>query len=193
MRPVCNAGDNRPGVDFFKVSFAAYRLANQSNAIYGMQANGESHMPVVGRKPKPEDQRRNKNPHVEWLEVVDRPFAGAPSLPKGRRITAALTGEEFILPWPTETKRWWRAVSRMPHCVLWSDTDWQFALDTVLIAAAFHAGDMKQAVELRQREKVMGTTLDSRRDLRIRYVEAVAEAKRPSLIAIEGYRKALQE
>jgi hypothetical protein len=80
----------------------------------------------------------------------------------------------------------------MPHCVLWTETDWQFALDTALIAAAFHMGDTKQAVELRQREKVMGTTLDARRDLRIRYTEPTEEKERPSLVAIENYKKALQ-
>ncbi len=58
--------------------------------------------------------------------------------------------------------------------------------------AAFHMGDAKQAVEPRQREKVMGTTLDARRDLRIRYVETVEENERPSIAAIEGYRKSLQ-
>jgi hypothetical protein len=81
----------------------------------------------------------------------------------------------------------------MPHCILWDEADWQFALDTASVAAAFHGGDMKQAVELRQREKVMGTTLDARRDLRIRYVEAVQEEERPAIAAIEDYRKALRE
>lgn len=77
--------------------------------------------------------------------------------------------------WPAETKRWWRTVSRMPHCVLWTDADWQFALDTALIAAGFHAGDMRLATELRAREKILGTTGDARRDLRIRYVDQAAE------------------
>jgi hypothetical protein len=81
----------------------------------------------------------------------------------------------------------------MPHAVLWTEADWQFALDTAEVAAAFHDGDVKQAVELRQRERIMGTTLDARRDLRIRYVEAVEEAERPGVTAIEHYRKALQQ
>ena len=53
-------------------------------------------------------------------------------------------------------------------------------------------GDTRQAGELRQREKIMGTTLDARRDLRIRYVEEAAKTEKPALVAIEGYRKELE-
>ena len=77
--------------------------------------------------------------------------------------------------WPAATLRWWRAISRMPHCVVWTASDWQFALDTAVIAAAFHAGDYRLAAELRQREKVLGTTVDARRDLRIRYLDPDSE------------------
>lgn len=96
----------------------------------------------------------------EWTEVVDVPFDGVrPGLPRRKG------------GWPASTKRWWETVSRMPHCVLWSDADWQFALDTALLAAEFHEGNVRVAGELRQREKILGTTLDARRDLRIRYVD----------------------
>lgn len=92
--------------------------------------------------------------------------------------------------WPDETRRWWRAVSSMPHCVLWSDSDWQFAVDTAVVAATFHAGDVRVAAELRQREKIMGTTVDARRDLRVRYVEP-EEAPAAALAvvsAMDAYR-----
>jgi len=141
-------------------------------------------MAIVGRKPKPEDQRRNPNPpRHDWVQIENKCFEDAPPLPKTQA-----TGHR----WPAQTKRWWRAVSRMPHCVLWDEADWQFALDTVIIAAAFHNGDLKQATELRQREKVMGTTMDSRRDLRIRYVVAAAETEQPGIKAIEDYRRELE-
>jgi hypothetical protein len=64
----------------------------------------------------------------------------------------------------------------MPHCVLWAGSDWEFAEMTAELVAEFHAGDLRLAVEIRNREKVLGTTADYRRDLRIRYVPAVAEA-----------------
>jgi hypothetical protein len=114
---------------------------------------------VPGTKPKSEDQRRNHvKPTHEWTEVPDEPYDGkVPVLPRE-------------VGWPALTRKWWKVISRMPHCRLWSEADWQFAIDTAIIAAAFHGGDLRQATELRQREKILGTTADARRDLRIRYV-----------------------
>lgn len=71
------------------------------------------------------------------------------------------------------TRQWWRTVSRVPHAVLWTASDWQFALATALVADDFHHGPTTAAVELRQREKILGVTGDARRDLRIRYVPPV--------------------
>jgi hypothetical protein len=59
----------------------------------------------------------------------------------------------------------------MPHCVRCSDGDWSFAIDTAMLAAEFHeSGTSSSAAELRQREKILGTTMDARRALRIRYL-----------------------
>lgn len=92
--------------------------------------------------------------------------------------------------WPRRTRKWWATISRMPHCILWTDADWQFALDTALVAAAFHAGDVRVANELRQREKHLGVTADSRRDMRIRYVESVEETADPAIVtAMDAYRR----
>lgn len=114
----------------------------------------------AGPKPKPDGTTVHRNPLVhDWTEVVAVPYAGErPAI--GRA--------------PAATKRWWTVISTMPHCVLWTPADWQFAVDTVRIHAAFARGDMVRAQELRVREKVMGTTLDARRDLRIRYVDEVS-------------------
>lgn len=216
-------------------------------------------MPMAGRKPKPDGQKRNRMPPThEWVEVTDEPYTGpVPSLPPhprpdvegptppepdrplGRMGAAlwervwrssgdmAVDVESLLLlceqmdervalrvavlrdgftqdraalrtvdrqiaqglaalgiaaarsiptRWPSKTLAWWESVAHMPHCVLWSEADWQFALDTALVAAAFHAGDVRVANELRQREKVLGTTADARRDMRIRYVNPVAES-----------------
>lgn len=95
--------------------------------------------------------------------------------------------------WPAETRKWWKAISSMPHCALWDDADWQFALDTATLAAAFHAGDLRLAHELRSRERIMGTTMDARRDLRIRYVSPdggeVPAEEQASVTALAEYRK----
>jgi hypothetical protein len=91
--------------------------------------------------------------------------------------------------WPPATCRWWAAVRRMPHCVLWTETDWQFALDTALLAATLHNGDPRIAGELRRREYAMGTTGDARRDLRIRYVDAMPDDADPAIVTVmDSYR-----
>ena len=139
-------------------------------------------MPVVGRKPNEGKPVRHRvKPVHEWTEVEDDAFDGAPELPKPAQGRA---------PWPPETKAWWKVVSRMPHCILWDDSDWQFAFDTARVAAAFHGGDVRAATELRQREKVMGTTVDARRDLRIRYVPTgTSGAQSAGVLAIDEYKK----
>lgn len=151
---------------------------------------GGERVPVTGRKPKPEGQKRNRvQSPIDWAVVPNTPHAGGPRLPRREQ------------GWPTATKRWWTAVSTMPHCRLWSESDWAFALDTAIVAAAFHSGDMRAAAELRQREKVLGTTLDARRDLRIRYVDPGAPAPAededqgeeavPRVASLDDYRASL--
>jgi hypothetical protein len=121
-------------------------------------------LPVAGRKPKPDEQKVTRHPLTQdWMDVEDVPFSGAPRLPRH-----PVDGQT----WPRWTRRWWTVVSTMPHCILWTEADWQFAFETAAVAAEFHAGDMKVAKELRDRERKMGMTVDDRRDLRIRYVAA---------------------
>lgn len=139
-------------------------------------------MPVAGRKPKPEGQARNRNkPTHDWTEVEDVAFGDGPKLP-----SKMPNG----LPWPAPTRRWWASVSSMPHCVLWSESDWQFALDTAFVAGIFHMqGSNVYATELRNREKVLGTTSDYRRDLRIKYVEPVSNGGDDAdVVTLDDYR-----
>ena len=77
----------------------------------------------------------------------------------------------------------------MPHCSLWTEADWQFAIDTACVAAAFHAGDARVAGELRQREKVLGTTADARRDVRIRYLPPTEPEEAPGVAVMDRYRR----
>lgn len=135
-------------------------------------------MPVPGRHPKPDGEKRNRmKPVHDWVEVVDRPFEGRPPMAADKA-------------WPAATKRWWRGVTRMPHCVLWDEMDWQFAHDTAGMVAQFHGGNMRLAAEIRQRERMMGTTFDSRRDIRVRYVAAEDESSGlADVSAMDDYRK----
>jgi hypothetical protein len=232
-------------------------------------------MPVTGRKPKPEDQRRNPNkPRYEWTEVDDVPFTTGPALPlltpmrRRRRkppeppralgptgqdlwdrladaaiddadrsrlamicesqderaalryrvlsggdelrnclrvldaqLYSALNGwcERHTAPrlmaWPRETEEWWEALRSLPHAVLWGPSDWRYASDTAYLHAAVMNGDWRLGQELRNRERVIGTTADSRRDLRIRYVApAVLDDVPPAgVTAMDSYRAALDE
>jgi hypothetical protein len=140
-------------------------------------------MPVTGRKPKPDGQKRNRmKPVHDWVEVQDVPFSSGRPLPRAPR---------WVGQWPAATKRWWATVSTMPHCVLWDNSDWGFAEDTALLAARFHEGDVRVATELRNREKVLGTTIDFRRDLRIRYVSEMATESEAdgTITAMDDYRR----
>lgn len=130
-------------------------------------------MPVAGRKPKQGAINRNKPTH-DWTEVYDVPFRDGPDLPE--YPVSRLPGEDDAHEgWHPMTLEWWDDVRTMPHAVLWKRSDWRFAFDTALVADRLYSGDMKAATELRNREKVLGTTADYRRDLRIRYVEPPEE------------------
>lgn len=127
-------------------------------------------MPVSGRKPKPEGQSvtRHKPTH-DWTEVENVPYEGGPDLPE---FTAQRRA------WQDPVKAMWDAWRSMPHCKLWAASDWSFALMTIELAALVYDGETRWATELRNRERILGTTAEFRRDLRIRYVapkEEVAE------------------
>ncbi len=105
---------------------------------------------------------------ADWTEVVDEPFLeGAkrelPKLPSRRR-------------WNDHVVRWWENVRIMPHCALWTETDWMFAIETAIEKHEYYAADpderkTTQATEIRRREDMLGVSLEARRKLRIRYVD----------------------
>lgn len=121
-------------------------------------------MPVTGRKSKPEGQAVNRHkPTYDWVEVENIPFGGGPKLPPRRSNGRT---------WDARIKKKWDVWRTMPHCALWTTADWDFALDAIEVAALFYeTGQNNYVSELRAREKILGTTMDFLRDLRIRYVE----------------------
>ena len=120
-------------------------------------------MAISGRKPKPEGQTVHRvKPVHDWTEVEDVPFVGGPDLPQ---FTAQRRA------WSEPVKAMWDAWRSMPHCKLWAPADWAFALMSIELAALVYDGETRWAAEVRNRERVMGTTAEFRRDLRIRYVE----------------------
>jgi len=132
-------------------------------------------MAMAGRKPSDRPTVTRHKPTHDWAEVPNVPYSGEhPELPLSRTV---LKGDEAIeIPIENRTRDWWTALCKMPHCVLWQDSDWSFALDTAMVQAAASHGQVTAMAELRMREKVLGTTVDARRDLRIRYVDLEPEA-----------------
>lgn len=151
----------------------------------------EIEMAVTGPKPtgKAVTQGRAK---VETTDVLNVPYDGPkPELPTERK-TMLKNGDIIIVPIGDDTVAWWERISIMPHCVLWSESDWQFALDTAKVHSAAQNGSMPAITELRQREKILGTTWEARRDLRINYVDPEAEKPELSPVAtLDDRRKKL--
>ena len=131
-------------------------------------------MPISGAKPSGRPTVTRHKPTYDWVDVPDVPYTGPrPALPTTRQVMVK-NGETVIVPIEDRTFDWWEAVSTMPHCVLWSKSDWAFAFDPAMVHASSVYGSVTASAELRQREKIIGTTLDARRDLRIRYVDPEA-------------------
>lgn len=133
-------------------------------------------MAVPGAVPKEDrTQVRHRNPVHQFTEVEDIPFEGAPALPpraaSNDGVSWANVGVIPGIDWPEATQAWWRVISRMPHCTLWADSDWQFAFLTAEVHARTCEGwKGYTGPELRQREKLLGVYADARLSLRIRYV-----------------------
>lgn len=123
---------------------------------------------MAHRGPSQMARRLGHSANAEWTEVPNRPYEGAsPDLPK-------LPGRARYHPM---VSTWWDMVRCMPHCVRWTPTDWQYAVETALLKHYFWtdaaAGEVKTtaATEIRRREDNMGTTEEARRKLRIRYAD----------------------
>ncbi len=123
---------------------------------------------MAHRGPASKAIKHGRTPTADWVDVPDVPYAGtSPDLPKLPRRQK----------WHLLVTSWWEMVRVMPHCVLWTPTDWHFAVETALMKqelwAEVDAGEgirSTLATEVRRREDQMGTTAEARRKLRIRYI-----------------------
>ncbi|OBB10707.1 hypothetical protein A5731_22740 [Mycolicibacterium conceptionense] len=118
-----------------------------------------------------------------WTDIPNVPNLDAPALPECR-----LNGQ----PWPAFAKRTWSIWSSMPHTVRWSDADWLFAEDCLELVVRCAAENSAVALwtESRNRQRIMGTTMDARMGLRIRYVPATDPAAAVDGVAsLDDYRQ----
>lgn len=153
-------------------------------------------MALPGTKPvadRSEVRRRNKpTPGTEWTDVPNVEFDG-PKL--GKRPVAQVAGIPRgidVIEWPEATLDWWEDVRTMPHAALWTKAEWRTARSAAEAHARFVEGWQGCAAggELRQREKLLGMTMDSRRDMRIRYVDPpkTSDGPRADVIKMDDFR-----
>lgn len=127
---------------------------------------------MTHRGPAPQRVKLGHTANADWTDVPDVPYEGPsldlPKSPGNRR------------KWFDPVVAWWQQVRRMPHCGLWSPTDWLFALETAYMKQQYWNdyanGELHStlATEIRRREDQMGCTREALRKLRIRYVPAEA-------------------
>lgn len=121
---------------------------------------------MAHRGPAGKAVKHGRTPNADWTDITDVPYAGpSPDLP---RLPNRRKWNELVV-------QWWEQVRRMPHCVLWRNTDWMFAIETALQKHEYYTADERTttaATEIRRREAMLGTTAEARRQLRIRYVPA---------------------
>lgn len=140
---------------------------------------------MAARGPKPTDGPTvfRGQAMTDWVEVENVPFEDAPELPERTPLAIIEDGVQMWInrEWPKETLRKWRAWSQMPHCALWTESDWEYLFDCLEIDAAWKENTSRVGLgtELRTREQRLGITAEDRRNLRIRYVEP--KAPKPAL------------
>jgi hypothetical protein len=123
-------------------------------------------MAVTG--PPQSANKLGRTSNAGWIEVADRQYDGPsmnlPKLPGGMK-------------WMPQVEAWWEQIRAMPHCVLWTPTDWLFAIETAYMKqdwwSEYFGGTVHgtKSTEIRRREDQIGTTVEARRKLLIRYVD----------------------
>lgn len=129
---------------------------------------------IPGPAPKPDDERINRNPKRDLIELAWDGVRRGPNLPRD-------------VEWPHETQKWWRAWRSSPQAMIMTETDWETLIETALIHKMIYertrAEIMKPAEltnllsELRRRVAAFGATIEDRMKLRIAIVDPNGEDK----------------
>lgn len=128
-------------------------------------------------RPGPQPKNTPKHGHggAGWTDYVNQFYEGPGS-------NQDLPDTPGISWWP-QTVGWWNEIRRMPHCKDWTPTDWIFAIETAIfknnVYAELFGGTVHATMitEIRRREDQMGTTVEARRKLGIRYVDPAQVAQ----------------
>lgn len=138
---------------------------------------------MAGRGPAPKDPRARvrRNAEPTALRVIHAEPITQPELPEFD-LAVAVDGEVVTetFSWPTRTREWWRMWRESPLTSDYTQTDWDFLLDTAFIHAQFWQGEVKLGAELRLRVAKFGATPEDRARLRIQFAQAdEAEGRAP--------------
>lgn len=91
--------------------------------------------------------------------------------------------------WHPQTRAWWETWRRSALAQTWTDTDWDFLLDTALMHhEMWDRQSWALAAEVRLRVSKLGATVEDRLRLKISVDKPVTEAKQPTVMA--DYRRA---
>lgn len=130
-------------------------------------------MAGVGPPPKTASNRARRNSDPVPLKVVEASPVAQPPLPDFD-VQVAVDGEIISqqFEWPARTREWWRMWAESPLSADFTETDWDFLIDTARIHASYWSGDLKVANELRLRVAKFGATPEDRARLRITFAQA---------------------
>lgn len=155
---------------------------------------------MAGQGPAPKDPdkraRRNAVPGTQDL-APDGELRGFPLPRKGFSTTSKVktpdgwTSLREDHEWPDETRRWWLNWRKSAQAQTFTDSDWDFLLETALLHAQFWLGDNSVASELRLRVAKFGATPEDRARLRIRVTDPNASS--PVEIPTIGGKPASQD
>ena len=126
-------------------------------------------MPGRGAPPQRERSRPNDTARraAEFTHVAKTGKVSGPVLPAG-------------IPWSDRTVAWWQTWRESAQAVLFTDTDWDFLLDTAVLHNELWSGTTSVAAELRLRVAKFGASPEDRLRLKLEVDSDVALAKQPA-------------
>lgn len=123
---------------------------------------------MAGRGPAPKPVRSRPNDtarrEAEMVKVAADGTMRGPDLPDG-------------ITWTARTSAWWLTWRMSPMAVTFTDTDWDFLLDTAMLHNELWSGNTGVAAELRLRVAKFGSTPEDRMRLKLAVEIPATQAK----------------
>ena len=95
------------------------------------------------------------------------------------------------ITWHPRTKAWWQSFRTSPLAQGFTESDWDFLLDTALLHTAMWEGATNLAAEIRLRVSAFGSTPEARLRLKLKITDDAAEIATTVSMDVER-RKRLQ-